>query len=98
MSSCEYALTHVKSQGFCCAATQILEPEELDRREAERAAEACDDEHAVAVGQHALRLGAVDLDVGEARTGSDVLQRSSIGLDLAHGLQGAGIPDAAGFG
>src|ERR1700726_4344372 len=57
----------------------------LNRLESEGTAKAVDDEGGVAVREHPLQIGAVDLDVGKTRPGRDVSKRGRKGLDLGHG-------------
>src|SRR6266404_948863 len=70
----------------------------LNRAKPERASDAVHDEGAVAAGEDALQIGAVDLDAGEARPAREVLQLGCEGLDLRHGGNGAYIRDPARLG
>src|SRR5690242_6859781 len=55
----------------------------LNRRVAQRAAQAVHDESAVAVGEHALEVGGVDLHIGKTWPAGDVLHGLAEGLDFA---------------
>src|SRR4051812_5028925 len=68
----------------------------LDRRVAERAAQPVHDELAVAVGEHALEIGGVDLDVGESWSAGHILHGLRKRLDLAKRRDRLAVADAAG--
>src|SRR5204863_6846283 len=59
---------------------------------------AVDDNVAVADGEHALQVRAVDLDAGKARSSLDVVHAGREGFDFSHGRHGARIRDATRAG
>src|SRR6516165_1988340 len=66
-----------------------------DRRKPQRTADPRHDTAAVTTGEHALQIGAVDLDANEARARRDVLHRGRKDLDLGHRREALGIRYAA---
>src|SRR5947209_15871121 len=68
----------------------------LDRPKPQAAADAGQDEAAIATGEHALQIGAVDLDVGKARPARDVLHALRKGFDISNSGDRAAIGDPAG--
>src|ERR1700733_4229126 len=80
---------------ICCSAFKWTG---LNRPESECAADAGHDEGAVAAGEHALEIRAVDLDAGEARPAGDVLHAGRKCLDVGHGRDRAGVRYPASLG
>src|SRR5947207_6342224 len=70
----------------------------LDRPKPQAAADAGQDEAAIATGEHALQVGAVDLDAGKARPARDILHGGRKGFDIGHGRDRAAIGDPASPG
>src|ERR1700733_869694 len=63
----------------------------LNGTKSQRAADPRHDKGAVATGEHALQIGAVDLDADKARPAGDVLNDGGKGLGGGHGGDRAGI-------